>query len=257
VDLLPAIDLRGGHCVRLLEGDFSAETVYGDDPVGVALGFAAAGARWVHVVDLDAARTGEASNRAVIAAIAEALRPAGASVQAGGGVRSVEDAGELLDAGVSRVVVGTAGVERPSLIADIDRRWPGRVALGLDHRSGEVRLRGWTQSAGVSVEDLVPSALDAGASALIVTDISRDGTMVGPDLEGLSSVVDLVALHRSRAAVATRPVSVIASGGVGSIADVAALAAIAGLGGIIAGRALYEKRLDLAEALAVVAEVTR
>lgn len=257
MDLLPAIDLRGGSCVRLLEGDFDAETVYGDDPVGVAVGFAEAGARWVHVVDLDAARTGEASNRPVIAAIARAVRPAGASVQAGGGVRSVQDARELLDAGVARVVVGTAGVERPSLVADIDRRWPGRVALGLDHRRGDVRLRGWTQSAGVSVEDLVPAALDAGASALVVTDISRDGTMAGPDLEGLASVVELVATHGSRRGDRTRPVSVIASGGVGSIGDVAALAAVAGLGGIIAGRALYEKRLDLAEALAVVAEVSR
>ncbi len=257
MDLLPAIDLRGGHCVRLLEGDFAAETVYGDDPVGVAVGFAAAGARWVHVVDLDAARTGEGSNRAVIAEIARQLRSAGTSVQAGGGVRSLRDAGELLEAGVSRVVVGTAGVERPSLIADIDRRWPGRVGLGLDHRHGEVRLRGWTQSGGVSVEDLVPEALDAGASALVVTDISRDGTMAGPDLEGLASVVELVGRHRPGAGGTTRPVSVIASGGVGSLDDVTALAAIAGLGGIIAGRALYEKRLDLAEALAVVQGTSR
>ncbi len=257
MDLFPAIDLRGGRCVRLLEGDFAAETVYGDDPVGVALEFASAGAQWIHVVDLDAARTGEASNRPAIAAIAEAVRSAGVSVQAGGGVRSVRDAGELLDAGVSRVVVGTAGVEQPSLISDIHDRWPGRVALGLDHRRGEVRLRGWTQSAGVSVEHLVPVALDAGASALVVTDISRDGTMAGPDLEGLASVVGLVARYRPPADDVAMPASVIASGGVGSIDDVAALAALAGLGGIIAGRALYEKRLDLGEALAVVAGVSR
>lgn len=257
MDLLPAIDLRGGLCVRLLEGNFAAETVYGDDPVGVAAAFASAGARWIHVVDLDAARTGEAPNRPVIAAIAQAVRPAGVSVQAGGGVRSVGDAGELLDAGVSRVVVGTAGVERPSLIADINRRWPGRVALGLDHRRGEVRLRGWTQSAGVTLEDLVPGALEAGACALIVTDISRDGTMAGPDVEGLASVVELVARNRQRTSDLAAPVSVIASGGVGSLGDVAALAAIPGLGGIIAGRALYEKRLDLGAALAVVAGVSR
>ncbi len=259
MDLYPAIDLIGGRCVRLVEGDYAAETVYGDDPVRVATGFAASGARWIHVVDLDAARTGEPVNRVVVAAIASAVAPDGVSVQAGGGVRSVEDAAELLDAGVERVVVGTAAIEDPTLVWRMASRWPGRVAMGLDHRGGEVRLRGWTERSGRRLEDLVGPAIDAGAAALIVTDIARDGRMAGPDLVGLASVIQMTrtaspAEGRSmpQASLAAPGGGyVIASGGVGSIDDVAALAALDGLGGIIAGKAIYEGRLDVAEALAV------
>lgn len=132
MEVYPAIDLRGGHCVRLVEGDFAQETVYGDDPLAVAEGFAAAGAQWIHVVDLDVARTGDPVNRPVVAGIAAAIP--GVRVQSGGGVRSVDDAAWLLDAGVARVVVGTAAIERPALVAEIAARWPGRVAVGLDHR---------------------------------------------------------------------------------------------------------------------------
>ncbi|MDA8046891.1 MAG: HisA/HisF-related TIM barrel protein, partial [Actinomycetota bacterium] len=135
--------------------------------------------------------------------------------------------------------IGTAAVENPALVAEVARRWPGRVAVGLDHRGGEVRLRGWTEAAGRSVDELVPAAVEAGASAVIVTDISRDGRLLGPDVEGLSRLV-----------AATRA-PVIASGGVGSLDDVRALAAIAGLAGIIAGKAIYEGYLDVAEALGV------
>lgn len=239
MDLHPAIDLRAGRCVRLVEGDFGRETVYGDDPVEVAGRFAEAGARWIHVVDLDAARTGEAVNRPVVARIAAALSDAGVQVQTGGGVRSLDDAGQLIDAGVARVVIGTAAVENPALVADAARRWPGQVAVGLDHRGGEVRLRGWTEGAGRKVTDLVPAAVDAGASAVIVTDISRDGRLAGPDVEGLAALV------------AATAAPVIASGGVASIADVERLAAVKGLVGVIAGRAIYEGRLDVARALAV------
>lgn len=259
MDLYPAIDLRGGRCVRLVEGDFSTETVYDGDPVRVADGFAAAGARWIHVVDLDAARTGDPLNRRVVAAITAAVAPGGVAVQAGGGVRSVEDAADLLDAGVARVVVGTAAIERPALVGEIAGRWPGKVALGLDHRAGEIRLRGWTESAGLRVEDLVGPAIDFGAAALIVTDISRDGRMVGPDLAGLASVIEMASRyspalkdgHSSPGQTRDAGVSVIASGGVGSIDDVEALARLEGLGGIIAGKAIYEGRLDLGEALRV------
>ncbi len=239
MDLYPAIDLRGGRCVRLVEGDFGRETVYGDDPVAVAEGFASAGTRWIHVVDLDAARTGEAVNRPVVARIAAAVAGAGVRVQTGGGVRSLDDASQLIDAGVARVVIGTAAVENPDLVAGAADRWPGHVAVGLDHRGGEVRLRGWTEGAGRQVTDLVPEAVAAGASAIIVTDISRDGRLVGPDVEGLASLVE-----RTGAPV-------IASGGVGSIADVEALAAVTGLIGVIAGKAIYEGRLDVARALEV------
>ncbi len=239
MDLYPAIDLRGGRCVRLVEGDFGRETVYGDDPVAVAEGFATAGARWIHVVDLDAARTGEAVNRPVVARIAAAVAGAGVRVQTGGGVRSLDDASQLIDAGVARVVIGTAAVENPDLVADAAGRWPGHVAVGLDHRGGEVRLRGWTEGAGRQVAELAPEAVAAGASAVIVTDISRDGRLVGPDVDGLASLVE-----RTGAPV-------IASGGVGSIGDIEALAAVSGLIGVIAGKAIYEGRLDVGRALEV------
>jgi phosphoribosylformimino-5-aminoimidazole carboxamide ribotide isomerase len=235
-EVYPAIDLRGGRCVRLVEGDFDAETVYGDDPVAVAIAFASAGARWIHVVDLDAARTGEPVNRPVVARIASAVGT-GVRIQAGGGVRSVGAADELLSAGVSRVVVGTAAVERPRLVAEIAARWPGRVAVGLDHRGGEVRVQGWAATSGRHVVDLAPDAVAAGAVAVIVTDISRDGRLAGPDLDGLSALVE----HTGA--------PIIASGGVRDLADVRALARI-GVIGAIAGKSLYEGTLDLSSALA-------
>jgi phosphoribosylformimino-5-aminoimidazole carboxamide ribotide isomerase len=236
VDLYPAIDLRGGRCVRLVEGDFGAETVYGEDPVAVAVAFAGAGARWIHVVDLDAARTGEPVNRPLVAQIVAAVG-ADVRVQAGGGVRGLEDAGELLSAGVARVVVGTAAVQRPALVAEIAARWPGRVAVGLDHRRGEIQVEGWTAGSGRQVAALVPEAMAAGAAAVIVTDISRDGRLAGPDLSGLASLVSLTGAP------------IIASGGVRDVADIRALAGL-GVAGVIAGKALYEGRLNLAEALA-------
>ena len=241
MDLYPAIDLRGGRCVRLVEGDFGRETVYGDDPVAVAESFASAGARWIHVVDLDAARTGEAVNRPVVARVAAAVAPAGVRVQTGGGVRSLDDAAQLVDAGVARVVIGTAAVENPELVARAAGRWPGQVAVGFDHRGGEVRLRGWTEGAGRQVADLVPAAVAAGASAVIVTDISRDGRLTGPDVEGLA------ALAGSTGA------PIIASGGVSSLDDVRVLAGVGGLIGVIAGKAIYEGRLDVGQALEVLA----
>jgi phosphoribosylformimino-5-aminoimidazole carboxamide ribotide isomerase len=247
VDFYPAIDLRAGRAVRLVEGDFDRETVYGHDPVEVARSFAAAGARWLHVVDLDAARTGDPVNRSTVAAVAAAVAGSGVAVQAGGGVRCLEDAAALLEAGVARVVIGTAAVEEPGLVAEAAGRWPGRVAVGLDHRSGVVRLRGWTETAGRSVAELVPEAVSAGAAAVIVTDISRDGRLEGPDVAGLSALL------------ADSGAPIIASGGVRDLADVRALASVrgpggTGLAGVIAGMALYEGRLDVA---AGVAEVSR
>ena len=239
MDLYPAIDLRDGRCVRLVEGDFARETVYGDDPIAVASAFAAAGAQWIHVVDLDAARTGQPVNRPVVARIAAAVG-AGVRVQAGGGIRTVEDADEVLSAGVARVVVGTAAVERPELVAEMAAHWPGRVAVGLDHRDGAVRVRGWTAAGGRRLGDVVPEAVAAGAAAVIVTDISRDGRLAGPDVEGLSALL------------AETGAPIIASGGVRDVRDVRALAA-AGLAGVIAGKAIYEGRLDVAAALAALA----
>jgi phosphoribosylformimino-5-aminoimidazole carboxamide ribotide isomerase len=239
LDLYPAIDLRGGRCVRLVEGDFARETVYSDDPVAVAQMFAHAGAQWVHIVDLDAARTGSPANRDTVTVVAETLASSGVRVQAGGGVRSVEHASALLDCGVARVVIGTAAVEDPDLVSEVARRWPGGVAVALDHRDGRVRLRGWVQSGELTVQELAPRAVSAGAAAVIVTDISRDGSLAGPDVHGLA---DLVATGAP----------VIASGGVSSVEDLRALAQLDGLVGVIVGKALYEGRIELSEGLTVI-----
>ena len=233
VDLYPALDLRRGRVVRLAKGDYDAETVYGDDPVTVAESFAAAGARWVHVVDLDAARSGDPVNRPVVAAIAAALRGR-ASLQHGGGVRTLDDARALADAGVSRVVMGSAAVRHPELVAVAGEIVP--VAVGLDHRDGELAVHGWTEASGVRLDDALD--LFPTAAAFVITDISRDGMLGGPDVEGLER------------AVAATDVPVIASGGVSSVDDIVALAAIPGLGGIITGKAIYEGRFSVAEALA-------
>ncbi len=232
VDLYPAIDLRGGKVVRLAQGDYARETVYGDDPVAVALSFADAGAPWVHVVDLDAARTGDPVNRPLIARVAAALAGR-AKLQTGGGVRSVADAEELARAGVTRVVMGSAAVADPGLVVAASEVVD--VAVGLDHRGGDVATHGWTESSGVALSEALgwfPTA-----RAFVITDISRDGMLDGPDLEGLST------------AVASTSVPVVASGGVSSIDDVLALSRIDGLGGIITGRAVYEGRFTVVEAV--------
>jgi phosphoribosylformimino-5-aminoimidazole carboxamide ribotide isomerase len=232
--------VRAGRAVRLTRGDFTAETVYDDDPVAVARAFAAVGAEWIHVVDLDAARTGEAANLAVIEAIAAAVP---CRIQAGGGVRSLEAAGALLLAGADRVVIGTAAVENPELVDDLCVTHPGRVAVGLDARGRDVATRAWTSASGRDLLDLARQFEDRGVSALIVTEIGRDGTMTGPDLDQLGAVLGATTLP------------VIASGGVGRLEDVARLAALTSAGrrlaGVVVGRALYEARFTLAEALAV------
>lgn len=238
MELYPAIDLRGGRCVRLRQGDYGDETVYGDDPVAVARGFASAGARWVHMVDLDAARSGEPVNRPAIAAVAASV---GARVQAGGGVRDEASAEALFDAGVARVVLGTAAMEDPQLVARLAAAHASGVAVGLDSRGGEVAVRGWTEGAGVPLLDAVRRFEDVGVAALVVTEISRDGTLSGPDLEGLAAVLGATT------------VDVIASGGVGDLDDLVALARLEvgdrALSGVIVGKALYEGVFTVEHAL--------
>lgn len=237
IELYPAIDLRAGKVVRLVQGDYGRETVYGDDPVEVALSFVEAGARWVHVVDLDAARSGSPENRDVVAAIAAKLSGR-AKVQTGGGVRSVEDASTLARAGVARVVMGSAAIERPELVAQVSGIVP--VAVGLDHRDGEVAVHGWTQGTGVDLAEALiwfPTA-----AVFIVTDIGRDGMLGGPDLAGLGS------------AAASAPAGVVASGGVSSLDDLRALRAVPGIVGVIAGKAIYEGRFTVAQALKVLGQ---
>ena len=186
--LYPSIDLRGGRVVRLAQGDYAAETVYGDDPVAVATGFCDQGAAWIHVVDLDAARTGEPRNRPAVAAVAAAVAGR-AHVQTGGGVRSVDDARALADAGVARVVMGSAAVADPQLVDAVSAIVP--VAVGLDHRRGELAVHGWTEASGVALAAALPRF--PAAAAFVITDIDRDGLLGGPDLAGLRAAV---ARHR-------------------------------------------------------------
>lgn len=242
MDLYPAIDLRGGQCVRLYQGDFAQETVYGDDPVAQARLFADAGAPWIHVVDLDAARTGEPVNRPVIAAIAAAV---GVPIQTGGGVRDDASAAALLDAGVARVVVGTAALDDPAWARSLAARYPGRVALGLDVRGREVAVRGWVEGSGRELAEVAAELDDAGFAALIVTQINVDGAGTGPDLELYAELLERVETE------------VIASGGVGSADHLRALAAFeqegSPLAGAIVGKALYDGSLTIDEALAAAA----
>ena len=204
--------------------------------MAVVRSFAEAGAPWIHVVDLDAARSGSPVNRPVVAAIAAAVSGA-ARVQTGGGVRSVGDARALAGAGVARVVMGSAAVSDPSLVAQAAAVVP--VAVGLDHRNGELAVHGWTQGSGVALADAL--AWFPSAAAFVITDIARDGMLQGPDLEGLA------------AAAAVTRVPVIASGGVSSLDDIAALRDVPGIAGVITGKAVYEGRFTVAEAMAVLA----
>ena len=225
--------------MRLYQGDFDKETAYGMDPVAVAEGYAAAGARWIHTVDLDAARTGTPENRPVIAAMAKAVGPT-VKVQASGGVRAQASAEELLACGVDRVVLGTAAVENPELVCDLADHH--QVAVGIDARGRDVAVRGWTEGSGVDLFDLLARFADRGVAAVIVTDISRDSTLEGPDLEGLAAVLDATAIP------------VIASGGVGALPDLEALATLRASGrslaGAIVGKALYEGKFTVEEAIA-------
>ena len=240
--LYPAIDLRAGRCVRLYQGDYARETVYGDDPVAQARAFQDEGAPWLHVVDLDAARTGEPTNRPVIEAICAAVT---IPVQVGGGVRSTDAARELFDRGVRRVVIGTAALEDPQLVYQLTATGHA-VAVGLDARGDEVATHGWTRSSGRTVAEVAEQFVEAGVAALIVTEIGRDGTLAGPDLDGL------------RRLLAETPLEVIASGGVGTVEHLRALAGIGRGGrrleGVIVGRALYEGSFTVAQALDALAE---
>jgi phosphoribosylformimino-5-aminoimidazole carboxamide ribotide isomerase len=238
MDLYPAIDLLGGKVVQLVQGDFDSGVVHGDDPVQVALGFEAAGAPWVHCVDLDAARTGEPANTAHIAAVVEAVS---VPVQVGGGIRSVEAARTMRDIGVTRVVIGTAAFLHPEIVEAISAQQ--RAAIGLDIRGREVAIRGWTTGAGADWDEVLPRLADAGAEAVVVTQIEREGLMAGPDIEGLSEML------------AATDLDVIASGGVSNLADLRALDAVVvdgrRLSGAIVGTAIYEGTVPVADAVEV------
>jgi phosphoribosylformimino-5-aminoimidazole carboxamide ribotide isomerase len=237
MDLLPAIDLRGGGAVRLVQGDFDREQGYGD-PIELATRFVDEGARWLHVVDLDAARTGNATNRELVKAIAAQVE---VPVQTGGGIRTEDDVAELLAAGLSRVVLGTAGLEDPALLGRCATRWPDQVVLGLDYRRGadgilEAAVRGWVEGSGRSLPQILAELVGLRLAAVVVTSIERDGTLAGPDLDGLRQVLDAT------------DIPVVASGGVGRVGDLVALRALP-LSGVVVGKALVDGRMTMREAL--------
>jgi len=241
MDLFPAIDLLGGQCVQLYQGDYEKSRVYGEDPVAQAQAFAAEGAPWVHMVDLDAARSGDPTNRELIAAVAAAVD---VPVQTGGGVRDDAAADALFAVGVRRVVVGTAALEDPDWVRRLATRHPGGVAVGLDARGRDVAVRGWMEASGRDLVDVARSFEDAGVAALVVTEIGRDGTLTGPALDQLSSVLEATALD------------VVASGGVGTLDDLRALASLEvggrRLTGAIVGTAIYEGAFSVAEGVEAV-----
>ncbi len=235
MQILPAIDIRGGQCVRLRQGDYARETVFGADPADMASRWVAAGAKFLHLVDLDGAREGKPVNGPVIRQIVETC---GAPCQLGGGLRRVEDVQEALAWGIERVVIGTRAVTEPAWLEAICARFPRRIVLGIDARHGRVATEGWLEVSDRSALALAIQCDPWPLAALVYTDISRDGMLEGPNFDALAEIARAVHLP------------VIASGGVSSADDVRQLAEL-GLAGCIIGRALYEGKLDLAEAISV------
>ena len=234
----PAIDLKDGACVRLLRGDMDAATVFNDDPAGQAAAFEAAGCEWLHVVDLNGAFAGRPVNETAVERIVERV---GMSVQLGGGIRDMGTIEGWLVRGVDRVILGTVAVRDPSLVQEACRKFAGRVAIGIDARDGRVAVEGWAETSEITVLDLAKRFEDAGAAAIIHTDISRDGAMQGPNVEATVELAEAVA------------VPVIASGGVSSMDDLRRLKAASKgrLDGVISGRAVYDGRIDPAAAVAL------
>ncbi|HYA68898.1 MAG TPA: 1-(5-phosphoribosyl)-5-[(5-phosphoribosylamino)methylideneamino] imidazole-4-carboxamide isomerase [Acidimicrobiales bacterium] len=239
MDLFPAVDLKGGAAVRLVQGDFARSHDYGD-PVALARRYADGGASWIHVVDLDAARHGDPRNRHLVLDILSAVA---VPVQVGGGVRTVADADALLGAGAARVVVGTAAVTDPPLLATMAARHPGRIAVGLDHRGhgAEVSVAGWEEGGGMSLDEALGRLEEVDLAAVVVTAIERDGMLQGPDRKGLAHVLG-----------GTRH-PVVASGGVRHAEDLRVLGALRvggrGLAGVVVGKALVDGVLGIEEAL--------
>jgi len=238
MELWPAIDLRGGRCVRLLRGDYDRETVFAEDPVEQVRRFVAAGARRLHVVDLDGAREGRPVQADLVARV---VRAAGVPVQVGGGIRTMDTVRAYADAGVARMVVGSVAVEDPALLAAMAGALPGRIVLGLDARDGLVAVRGWTSTSTLAALDVGRRAADLPLAALVYTDIATDGTLGGPNLDGLGTMVRGVSLP------------VVASGGIATADDLRHVAAV-GAHGCIVGRALYDGGLELADALVACGE---
>lgn len=233
--LYPAIDMRGGKCVRLLQGDYNQETVYGDSPFEMAKQFAEAGAKWIHMVDLDGAKAGERVNHQHVVRVANELD---VSVQIGGGIRNEEDVAFYLKEGVNRVILGSAAISNPEFVIKMLRKYGSQIAIGIDARDGYVATEGWLNTSEIKASELAEKLGNEGAETFIFTDISKDGTLKGPNTEAIGEIAGLTGKN------------VIASGGVSSLDDLAALKADhRGIGGAIIGKALYTGRFTLQEAL--------
>ena len=239
MEIIPAIDLLDGACVRLHQGDYDQVTRFSEDPVAQALSWQSQGATRLHLVDLDGAKRGEPINDAAVRAITAALD---IPVQLGGGVRSLERAEELIACGLDRVILGTVAIEQPELVHELAQRHPGRIVVGIDANDGRVATRGWIEQSNVLATDLAQQFSAAGIAAIITTDIATDGTLAGPNLDALRTMAQCSA------------VPVIASGGIGCMADLLALLPLEPLGvsGVIVGRALYDGRVALGEAIAAI-----
>jgi phosphoribosylformimino-5-aminoimidazole carboxamide ribotide isomerase len=237
-EIIPAIDLQGGRCVRLVQGDFEQSTTYGDDPPAMARRWEAAGATRIHVVDLDGAKAGGPRQLDVVAAIVKAVR---VPVQLGGGLRTADDIAAALAVGVDRVMVGTKAIEDPSFIDEALARFGPCVGVGIDARNGRVAVRGWVDVSDVDALDLARSMEARGVRTIVYTDIGRDGMLTGPNLDAMR-----------RMAEAVPDVAVIASGGVGAPGDILALVNT-GAVGVIVGKAIYTGNVDLAEAIKALA----
>ncbi len=236
----PAIDLKAGQCVRLVHGDMEQATVFNDDPAAQARAFADAGCTWLHMVDLDGAFAGKPENADAVSAVLDAVD---IKVQLGGGIRDMKTIENWLARGLARVILGTVAVRDPALVVDACKAFPGQVALGIDARDGFVAVQGWAEATELRTEELAKRFEDAGAAALIFTDIGRDGAMQGPNLDATLALANAV------------EIPVILSGGVSSMDDLETVKARGGnLAGVISGRAVYDGRIDPGQAVRLLAE---
>jgi phosphoribosylformimino-5-aminoimidazole carboxamide ribotide isomerase len=237
--VLPAIDLRGGQCVRLHQGRLADETVYGNDPVAMARKWAGYGAKRLHLVDLDGAFSGEPVQAEIIKQMAAAIP---IPVEVGGGIRTLETIKDYLDHGIERIILGSVAIEKPELVGEACRLYPGRVMEGIDAKDGQVAIKGWVDIVTKTAVELAQELKELGVKEIIYTDISRDGTLTGPNLEALETMVRESGLN------------IIASGGISALPELVILEklGLAEITGVIIGKALYDRRIDLAEALKVV-----
>ncbi len=234
--IIPAIDLKDGLCVRLLQGRKEDATVYSDDPAATALRWEAYGAKLLHVVDLDGAFTGSQKNFEGIKKIREAVKM---DIEVGGGIRDLEKIDKLISTGINRVILGTIAVEKPDIVKEACKKYPGQVLVGIDAKNGFVAVKGWVEVTQEKAKNLALKMQEYGAAGIIYTDISKDGMMVGPNIEATQEMVE------------TLDIPVIASGGISSINDIKNLLRIKGVWGAITGKALYSGALDLGEAIKI------